>query len=391
MGRVCAGRVGGAVNGMCTCVYRSAMRLPAFLFLLVATGTFAQPGWQELQFSFILEHHGVEVPGDALQKGNDFHFEVEGTRTRPFSFNRSRFVVVQFPAERSDITRHRDTLWLRIRHRHEGVMAIGFPPRAGLRSRYPYLTEHMVVRFGPGRVMVTELEKELHVSGTMVGIGQLWNAGPVYAPSASCGSDTVRHVTASVGGAMDFRIRCRPSLGPEGLPMADMSFFVNGAYQPELRMNIRGSALGGEWPLDTVRFAPANYIIADRRRKELDLTVQRDTVLGWDRSGNVVRLSRAHPTANDSLRFTFWWLGAGENVRIDHRLVQGFEGESTLLFTVQRSPIDVPDVFIRQREITVVVPPLARRGYEVAVTYEEDAAFPAPRFPALHGQQLQVR
>ena len=43
----------------------------AFLFfvlvLLVPTGVNAQPGWRELEFSFMMEHHGVEVPAELLQ------------------------------------------------------------------------------------------------------------------------------------------------------------------------------------------------------------------------------------------------------------------------------------------------------------------------------------
>jgi hypothetical protein len=72
-------------------------------------------------------------------------------------------------------------------------------------------------------------------------------------------------------------------------------------------------------------------------------------------------------------------------------LVALLEGENVLLFTVQRSPVDIPDMFIRAREITVTVPPLPAGRVRLQVKYEEDPAIPAPRYAALDGHYLTVR
>lgn len=370
-------------------VYCMPMRVLTLPFLFLASGLMAQPGWRELQFSFILEHEGAEVPREELSRGGAFTFEVEGRRVRPGTYGAGRFSFVEFPGEVSDITNHVDTLWLRITHRQEGVMEIGFPPR--LRNRHAYLTDHLVVPFAPGRIMVTDLVHELHVTGTMTGIGQLWNAGPVFLPSATCGVDTVRHVPAIVGGAMDFRVRCRTQPGPRGEPMGKVRFFTESPYQPKLVMNIQAPAGGGSWSLDTVRFAPADYRIVGWRQRELDTTTPRDTVFGWERSGPAVHITPSHPTANDTVYFRFWWLGSGENVRITHSVVPDFEGGHTLEFVVECTPVILLDAGIQAREIRVVVPSLPRGTLPIMVYYEEGPDYPAPRFPALHGHMLVVR
>lgn len=161
------------------------------MFLLLPQAGAAQPGWRELEFSFVLEHHGVEVPAKDLRNGNDHILEIDGERVRPFSYNGSRFSPLRFHAERSDITMHRDTLWLHIRHRDEGVMAIAFPPRAGLRTNHPCATENMVVSFAPGRISVTDLPTFLLVTGTVVGPDPLVEFFPGSSPAASFGCDTV--------------------------------------------------------------------------------------------------------------------------------------------------------------------------------------------------------
>ena len=365
------------------------MRLLAHLTIVLTTAATAQPGWRPLQCSFFLEVDGEEFPRQELAKGGPFTFEVEGRRVQPGSYGSERFIFVEFPGAISDITNHVDTLRLRIIHRDGRVLEIEFPPRLG--DRQAYLTDHLVVPFAPGRVLVTDLLHELCVTGTMTGIGQLWNAGPVFLPSATCGADTVRHVPTTVGGAMDFRVRCRTRPGPRGAPMADLRFFTDGPYQPNLVMNIEVPAGGGSWDLDTVRFAPADYRTTGWRERELDTTTPRDTVYGWDRYGNVVYLSPKHPTPQDTLRFRFWWLGGPEHVRISHSVVPDFEGGNTLEFVVERTPVLVLDGGYQAREVTVLVPPLPGGAYLLDVHYLEEPDVPAPRFPALQGQWLRVR
>lgn len=362
------------------------------LLLIVSATAWSQPGWRELQFSFVIEHDGVEVPAEELRKRKDFEFEVEGRRVVPVVYNGSRFGVVEFPGSVSDITNHVDTLWLRIRHKHDGVMEIGFPPRIHSATRHAYLTDGMVVPFTPSRVMVTDLAKELHVTGTMEGIGWWWNGGPSYSLSATCGIDTVRDAAVPNGGAMDFRIRCRSTRMERGIPTTVLSFFTDGPYQPALRMDIRGNAIGQVWPLDTVQFAPSRFVFAGRHHLVADTTARCDTVFGWERYGGVVHLSPVEPASNDSLRFLFWWIGGGENVRIDHHVAPDFNGDHGLVFTVNRSVVDMDmDAFYKARVIHVVVPPLARGNYTIGMVYDEEPGFPAPRFDALKGQELHVR
>jgi hypothetical protein len=281
------------------------MRFLSFCSLLITTGATAQPGWRELQFSFKLEHHGVEVPDELIQKGNDFVFEVEGERARPFSINNSPFTTVEFPAERSDITRHNDTLWLRITHRREGVMEIAFPPRAGLRTNHPYATDHLIVAFAPGRTSVTDLPKFMRVTGTLVGLNLFMEFFPGTALSASCGCDTVQYAIDRLRPTFDFGVRCRTTR-TSGMPEAVIHLFADGPYHPDISMRIRGTALGLEWPLDTVRFAPTEFRVMGWHRLELDTAVVRDTVFGWDNAGYdrrvgvpppsyVVQLSHAQP------------------------------------------------------------------------------------------------
>ncbi|HMQ76520.1 MAG TPA: hypothetical protein PKE21_10155 [Flavobacteriales bacterium] len=377
------------------------MRFLPFLFLLVTTGAYAQPGWRELEFSFILEHHGVEVPAKDLRQGNDFIFEVEGERARPFSINNSSFSTLEFPAERSDITQHRDTLWLRIRHRHEGVMEIAFPPRAGLRTNHPYPTDHLIVAFAPGRISVTDLPKFLRVTGTLVGLNPLMEFFPGTIMAASRGCDTVQYAIDRLRPTFDFGVHCRTTR-TGSLPEAVLNLFAGGPYHPDIVMRIRGTALGGEWPLDTVRFAPTQFRVMGWHRLELDTAVVRDTVFGWDHAGydrslgvpppsSVVHLSHAQPTTRDTLVFRFWWLGGGENVGITQRVTPDQEGEHILEFSVRRSPVDLPGMSMRGREITVRVPPLPAGRVRMRVKYNEDPSFPAPRYAALDGHYLNVR
>ncbi|MFZ1692472.1 MAG: hypothetical protein WAT74_04655 [Flavobacteriales bacterium] len=371
------------------------------LLLCIATSAIAQPGWRELEFSFVLEHHGVEVPADKLERGGGFTFEVDGERTRPFTINSSRFSTVRFPAERSDITRHRDTLWLRIRHRDEGLMEIAFPPRAGLRTNHPYAAENMVVTFAPSRISVTDLPTFLIVTGTLVGLDPLMEFFPGTSLSARCGCDTVLHAVERLRPKIAFGILCRTSR-TGSLPEAVLEIFADGPYHPHIGMRIRGTALGPEWPLDTVRFAPTQFRLLGWHRLGVDSAAVRDTVFGWAHTGYdrplgvpppsyVVHLSHAQPTTRDTLLFRFWWLGGGENVRITHRIVADLEGEHILEFTMHRSPANLPGLLPREREITVQVPPLPAGRVRMKVVYNEDPDFPAPRYAALDGRYLMVR
>ncbi|MEZ4758045.1 MAG: hypothetical protein R2817_14550 [Flavobacteriales bacterium] len=376
------------------------MRLVPFLLLLASAHVQAQPGWRELEFSFMLEHDGVLVPAERLERGGCFTFEVDGERTRPFTVNGSPFSTVRFPAERSDITRHRDTLWLRIRHHDEGVMAIAFPPRAGLRTNHPYSTDHLVVVFRPGRVMVTDLPKQLRVTGVMTGLAPLMEFFPGTHLSATCGCDTVRQAVDRLRQKFDFGIRCR-TYRTNRAPETVLELFADGPYHPHIGMHIRGTALGPEWPLDTVRFAPTQFRVLGWHRMEVDSAVVRDTVFGWDQVGfdrplgvpppsYAVHLSHAQPTTRDTLLFRFWWLGGGENVRITHRTVPDLEGEHILEFTVHRSPANLPGILPREREITAQVLPLPAGRVWMKVVYKEDPDFPAPRYAALNGHYLTV-
>lgn len=361
----------------------------------------AQPGWRELEFSFMLEHHGVTVSAERLQKGNEFIFEVDGERTRPFPVTNTPFSMVEVPAERSDITRHRDTLWLRIRHRDEGVMEIAFPPRAGLRTNHPYATDRMIVAFAPGRTSVTDLPKFLRVTGTLVGLNPLMEFFPGTIMAASCGCDTVQYAIDRLRPTFDFGVRCRTTRTGI-IPESVVHFFAKSPYHPDISMHIRGTALGPEWPLDTVRFAPTQFRATGWHRLELDTAVVRDTVFGWDHAGYdrpvgvpppsyVVHLSHAQPTTRDTLVFRFWWLGSGENVRITQRVTPDPEGEHILEFTIHRSPANLPTMLPQEREIAVQVPPLPAGPLRIQLKYEEDPAFPAPRYAALDGHYLNVR
>ncbi|MCB9184009.1 MAG: hypothetical protein H6591_08820 [Flavobacteriales bacterium] len=374
----------------------------AFILLsLLPLHVTAQPGWLALEFSFIMEHHGVEVPADKLEHGGGFTFEADGERARTFTINRSRFSTVRFPAQRSDITRHRDTLWLRITHRDEGVMEIAFPPRADQRTINPYATDHMVVVFRPGRVMVTDLPKHLRVTGIMTGLAPLMEFFPGTHVSATCGCDTVRQAVDRLRQEFDFGIGCR-TFRTSSLPEAVLELFADGPHHPHISMRIRGTALGPDWPLDTVRFAPTQFRVLGWHRLEVDTAVVRDTVFGWNLAGYdrrigepppsyVVHLSHAQPTTRDTLLFRFWWLGGGENVRITHRTVPDREGEHVLEFTVHRSPANLPGILPREREITVQVPPLPAGRARMKLAYQEDPDFPAPRYAALDGYYLTVR
>lgn len=383
----------------CSMIVRNGLLVASLL--VMTSCAWSQPGWRELEFSFLLEHHGVGVPAERLEKGSDFRFEVEGECTRPLPVNNTPFSMVEFPADRSDITRHSDTLWLRIRHRDEGVMEIAFPPRAGLRTNHPYATDRIIVSFAPGRISVTDLPKFLRVTGTLVGLNPLMEFFPGTIMSASCGCDTVQYAIDRMRPAFDFGVRCRTTrTGP--LPETVLHLFAESPFHPDIIMRIRGTALGPEWPLDTVRFAPTQFRVLGWHRVELDTAVVRDTVFGWDHAGYdrpagvpppsyVVHLSHAQPTARDTLVFRFWWLGGSENVRITQRTVPDLEGEHILEFTVDRSPVGITDDHVQEREVTVQVPPLLAGRTRMQVKYKEDPAFPAPRYAALDGHYFTVR
>ncbi|MCB0765017.1 MAG: hypothetical protein KDB84_09940 [Flavobacteriales bacterium] len=352
----------------------------------------AQPGWVEMQFSFVLEKDGAEVLHEQLRTGGDYYFEVEGRPARLFTYADKRFTVVAFNPRTSDMMNHVDTLWLRITHREAGVMEIAFPPRAGREVPHSYLIDHMVVPFAPGRVSVTDLEHELHVIGTMEGLGQWWNGGPVHELYATCGSDTVREVATHLNGRMDLRIRCSPAAAAQGNPMAEVQFISDGPFRPDLRMRVRGPASGGGWDLGTLVFKPTRLHFQDHHKLAEDNAAVRDTVFGWDRLGNVVHLSNAHPTSQDSLRFRFWWIASGEEVCITHETISSLEGEVLLVFHVRRLRDKVLWTHgYRERELEVVVPPQPPRTYGLGVDYEENDGGVLPRFDALIGRSLEVR
>mgnify|MGYP001383920738 CR=1 FL=1 len=100
------------------------MRHLAHLAILLATAATAQPGWRPLQFSFILEVDGQELPREELARGGLFSLEVEGRKVQPGSYGPERFSFVEFPGAISDISTHVDTLWLRIIHHQKGVMEV---------------------------------------------------------------------------------------------------------------------------------------------------------------------------------------------------------------------------------------------------------------------------
>jgi hypothetical protein len=371
-------------------VYRTPMRALIIAFLL-PIHLAAQPGWRELEFSFLLEHHGVEVPANELRQGNEFSFEVEGERAQPFTYNHSRFSTVEFPASRSDITLHRDTLWLRIRHRHEGVMAIGFPPRRGARTVQRYATENVVVPFAPGRVLVTDLPKQLRVTGVLEGLGIPWQSAAHAELSAHCGGDTVLNVAKGIRPAMDFTLRCRTRLR-DGLEQAELVFFTRGGpYRPELEMVVRGNVAGGSWPLDTVPFRATRLVKGGGRPLEPDDAGPRDEVLGIHDQHNWLRISPVNPAPGGSVRFTFQWLGGGERLAVTHALRSLGNDTTELVLTVQRAPFEIdPRPRFQLNAVAHEVPALPPGIYRLRVAYSEEAAWPVPRFPETDGVVMRV-
>ena len=368
------------------------MRRLLLAFNLLPFGLFAQPGWIGMDFTFVLEKDGAEVPHAELRDGKEYSFEVEGKGARVFGDRDPRYSLVPFPAQRSDPMRHVDTLWFTIRHRDAGVMEIGFPPRAGRNFNRYYLTDHLVVPFAPGRVMVTDLTTELHVTGIMTGLGQWWNGGPTFTLDATCGCDTVRNVASPLNGEMDFRLRCPVAAVERGHPTAHLQFTSDGPYQPDLHMRVLGRLGGNGWDLGKQAFTPTRQRIVGYQVLAVDDAAARDTVYGWDRLGNVVHLSNLRPTAKDSLHLRFWWLGGGEEVHITHRVAPTFEGEQLLIFEVQRLSVELDRKSgYQERELDVVVPPLVPGAYSMHLVYVDPDGSPAPRFDALAGQPLMVR
>ncbi len=359
---------------------------------LLSLGLSAQPGWIPLRFTFVLEKDGVEVPNAAMREGGTYSIEVEGRSAPVFSDADPRFTRVSFPAERSDPMRHVDTLWMRIRHSEEGVMAIGFPPRGGRGHARYYPTDHLVVPFTPGRILVTELMRELRVVGTMEGLGQWWSGGRTFILDATCGGDTLRNVAAPMGRRTDFRVRCPVRSDDKDPANADLHFISDGPYQPDLHMHVSGPVADPGWDLGTIVFGPYRYRLANQGRVVMDEAAPGDTVFGWHELGNVVYLSHAHPTAQDSLRFRFWWLGGREEVRITHRIAPTFEGEQVLVFTVEclADELAMGSGFT-EREVEVVVPPLQPMRYTMALEYVDVGERAALRFDGLTGRPLEVR
>lgn len=367
------------------------MRTLGLLFVLLPSCAVAQPGWRALRFSFVLVHHGVEVPASELRQGNDFVLEVQGERTRPFSFNESRFSTVEFPEIVSDITQHRDTLWLRIRHRHEGVMEIGFPPRAGARSHDPYSTGHAVVDFAPGRVLVTDLPKELRVTGVIEGLGFPWNVAASFDLSAHCGCNTVPDVAISVRPIMDFTLPCRTKWR-NGREWAELVFFTpSGAYRPALDMVVSGLAGGGHWPLDTIGFTPTRFVKDGGGPLVPDDTGPRDVVLGMQALSSWFRISPVNPTAADAVRFTLQWLGGGERLRLSHELKHTANDITEIVLTVRRERYEEdPRPRFQLNAVAHEVPALSPGFYRLRLVYAEEPGMPVPRFPEAEGFAFRV-
>jgi hypothetical protein len=378
------------VNRSAIFVYRRPVRAPIIAFLL-PLHLAAQPGWRELQFSFLLEHHGVEVPANELRQGNAFSFEVEGERVQPFTYDHTRFSTVEFPAVRSDITMHRDTLWLRIRHRHEGVMAIGFPPRRGARAVQRYATDNVVVPFAPGRVLVTELPKQLRVTGVLEGLGIPWQSAAHAELSAHCGCDTVLDVAKGMRPTMDFTLRCRTKLR-DGLEQAELVFFTRGGpYRPELEMVVRGNVAGGAWPLDTVPFRATRLVKSGGRPLVPDDAGPRDEVLGIHDQHNWLRISPVNPAPGGSVRFTFQWLGGGERLAVTHELSPLGNDTTEIVLTVQRERFEMdPRPRFQMNAVAHEVPALPRGIYRLRVVHVEDVGLPVPRFPETDELVLHV-
>lgn len=366
------------------------MRALAIL-LLLPVQLAAQPGWRELRFAFVLEHHGVEVPAQELREGNDFVFEVEGERTRPVAISQTRFSVLEFPAIRSDITQHRDTLWVRIRHRHEGEMAIGFPPRRLPDKVQRYATERVVVRFAPGRVLVTDLPKELRVTGVMGGLGFPWNVLPSFDLSAHCGCDTVPDAAISVRPTMDFTLKCRTRLR-DGREWAELVFYTpGGAYRPALDMVVSGLVDGGLWPLDAIVFTPTRFVKSGGLPLVPDDAGPRDLVLSMHDQGSWMRISPVNPESGGSVRFTLQWLGGGEGLAVTHELMSTSSDTTELVLTVQRERFERdPRPRFQLNAVAHEVPSLPRGLYRLRLVYAEEAGMPVPRFPEAEGFVFRV-
>lgn len=363
------------------------MRTLGLLFALLPSCAVAQPGWRALRFSFVLVHHGVEVPASELRQGNDFVLEVQGERTRPFSFNRSRFSTVEFPEIVSDITQHRDTLWLRIRHRHEGAMEIGFPPR----KNHPYSTEHAVVDFAPGRVLVTDLPKELRVTGVMGGLGIPWRSAAHAEVSAHCGCDTVLDVAKGMRPTMDFTLRCRARLR-DGSEQAELVFFTRGGpYRPQLEMVVRGNVAGGAWPLDTVLFRATRLVKSGGGPLVPDDAGPRDEVLGIHGQGSWMRMSPVNPEPGGSVRFTFQWLGGGERLAVAHQLDPLGNDIKEIVLTVRRELFEMdPRPRFQLNAVAHEVPALSPGIHRLRLVYAEEPGMPVPRFPEAEGFVFRV-
>ncbi|MBL7937746.1 MAG: hypothetical protein JNL43_00185 [Flavobacteriales bacterium] len=363
------------------------MRAVTTLFLAsFASAVAAQPGWEELEFSFVLEHDGVEVSGKELRTGNEYILEINGERVRPFSYNHEPFNTVRFPGRLSDFTMHRDTLWLFIRHRTEGDMAIGFPPRWALPYHELYGTEHKAVDFAPGRVLVTELPTLLLVTGVMEDLGRPWQHSPTYELAAYCGCDTVQNVATGMRNTMDFKVRCRPQRR-DGREQTELVLFTRSApYQPKLEMVVRGMP-GGLWPLDTVPFIPTRFVInSGAPRLTPDDAGPRDLVLGeW------FRISPVNPKADDAVRFTMHWLGGGERYTVTHELLPVSNDTTELVLTVRHGEReDDPREMFRLNGVQHEVPALPPGSYRLRLVYSDDPARPVPHFPEADGYVIRV-
>lgn len=379
------------MNALCTFVYRWPMRFLCVSLFFMATGLLAQPGWHPLEFSFVLEHHGVEVPAKDLRDGKEFAFEAAGERARLFSYSGSRFSTLRFPEELSDITRHRDTLWLRIEHRREGRMEIGFPPRRGARTLQPYSTDFVVVPFSAGRALVTDLPKELRVTGVMHGLGLMWQTRHNYEPSVHCGCDTLRNALTGLQPAMDLTLRCRTQLR-DGMEQTELVFTSPGsAYRPALEMTIRGTIGDGLWPLDTLVFSPTRFVMSGGRPLEPDNAGPRDEVVGVHTAGTWFRIAPVNPTPEEKVRFTWQWLGGGERLTVSHALEPAGGDTTDLVLTIRREPLEMdPRPQYRMKAVAYEVPALPLGIYRLRMVYADDPAMPVPRFPEAESFILRV-